>query len=192
MLTVFQQQTTEKDFFRKVMGHFATGITVVTTNYQGTLWGLTVNSFCSVSLHPPLVLVCINLTSRSIPLIRKSKVFAVNILADQQEDLSRRFAAFSQEGSDRFGCVPYHTVATGAPILDGVHAFVDTHVIEEYTGGDHAIFLGRVVAVGMADRVAFIHEAGSVPGSLPGHDGTVSVDDQFPLIYYCGQYHRLH
>ena len=79
----------EKDFFRQVMGRFATGVTVVTTKSQETLAGLTVNAFCSVSLNPPLVLVCVDLTSATLPVIRESGVFAVNILTDKQEYLSR-------------------------------------------------------------------------------------------------------
>jgi flavin reductase (DIM6/NTAB) family NADH-FMN oxidoreductase RutF len=191
MLTVFQQRASEKDFFRQVMGRFATGITVVTTHYQGGLWGLTVNSFCSVSLRPPLVLVCINLASRSIPLIRRSKVFAVNVLTDQQEQLSQRFATSSQERADYFDHVSYSIAVTGAPILDGVHAFVDTQVVAEYAGGDHIIFLGQVVALGIADRVAFLPEADRALSLLSEHEGGITGDDQFFLIYYGGQYHHL-
>src|SRR5579883_2648464 len=72
--------TIEKDFFRQVMGHFATGVTVVTTNSQGTLGGLTVNAFCSVSLNPPLILVCVDLTSNTLPLIRESQTLSSTCL----------------------------------------------------------------------------------------------------------------
>src|SRR3954452_6394773 len=85
----------EKDFFRQVMGHFATGVTVVTTRSQETLAGLTANAFCSVSLNPPLILICVDLSSTTRPVIRESGVFAVNILTDKQEDLSRCFATSS-------------------------------------------------------------------------------------------------
>src|SRR5689334_9324929 len=71
--------TIEKDFFRQVMGHFTTGVTVVTTNSQGILGGLTVNAFCSVSLNPPLILICVDLTSNTLPLIRESQTFVVNM-----------------------------------------------------------------------------------------------------------------
>jgi len=81
----------EKNFFRQVMGRFATGVTVVTTCVRENLVGLTVNSFCSVSLDPPLVLVCIDLNSSTLPYFRESGSFVVNILSDQQEHLSRCF-----------------------------------------------------------------------------------------------------
>jgi flavin reductase (DIM6/NTAB) family NADH-FMN oxidoreductase RutF len=84
--------TIEKDFFRQVMGHFATGVTVVTTNSKDVMAGLTVNAFCSVSLNPPLVLVCVDLQSSALVLIRESGTFAVNMLTEQQEELSRCFA----------------------------------------------------------------------------------------------------
>jgi len=82
----------EKDFFRQVMRRFATGVTVVTTRSQQTLAGLTVNAFCSVSLNPPLILICVDLTSTTCPVIRESGVFAVNMLTEKQKDLSRCFA----------------------------------------------------------------------------------------------------
>src|SRR2546423_12478143 len=116
--------TIEKVFFRQVAGQFATGITVVTTQSQGILAGLTVNSFCSVSLDPPLVLVCVDLTSNTLSYIRESGVFAVNILTDQQEDFSRCFATSSEERYAYFCHASFHEAATGSPILDGALAFL--------------------------------------------------------------------
>ncbi|HLQ30795.1 MAG TPA: flavin reductase family protein, partial [Ktedonobacteraceae bacterium] len=84
--------TIDTDFFRQVAGQFATGVTVVTTHSQGTLAGITVNAFCSVSLDPPLILVCIDLNSTTLPCIRESRTFVVNILTNEQEHLSRCFA----------------------------------------------------------------------------------------------------
>src|SRR5437867_7032445 len=110
--------TIEKVFFRQVAGQFATGVSVVTTRSQGVLAGLTVNAFCSVSLNPPLVLVCVDLTSATLPVIRESGVFAVNILTDKQEHLSRCFATSSQERYECFCHAGYHVATTGAPIID--------------------------------------------------------------------------
>jgi flavin reductase (DIM6/NTAB) family NADH-FMN oxidoreductase RutF len=181
----------EKDFFRQVMGRFATGVTVVTTEHQGTLGGLTVNAFCSVSLNPPLVLVCIDLNSQAISLIRESKSFAVNMLTAEQEDLSRCFATHSEDRFERFCHASYHTAATGAPILDGTIAFIDARLTAEYPGGDHAIFLGEVVAMGMGEHAIFAEETNREISTLsaPGTNGVS--DDVLPLLYYKAQYRRL-
>jgi len=182
----------EKDFFRQIMGRFATGVTVVTTSHQGALGGLTVNAFCSLSLNPPLILICVDLTSNTLPLIRESKMFAVNILTDKQEDLSRCFATHSEERFDRFCHAPYHIGATGAPILDDVLAFIDARVVAEYPGGDHAIFVGQVAALGTADHIVFADEADSVLTTLTGHDGIALEENNIPpLAYYRGQYRHL-
>jgi flavin reductase (DIM6/NTAB) family NADH-FMN oxidoreductase RutF len=182
----------EKDFFRQVMGHFATGVTVVTTNNRGTLSGLTVNAFCSVSLDPPLVLVCVDVTSNTLPLIREGGNFAVNILTDDQEPVSRCFATPSIERYEQFCHAPYHTAVTGAPVLDDVLAFVDTRLVAEYPGGDHVIFLGQVEAMGLRHRVEFADDEASKNSTLPTQ--TAADEKQalrYPLGYYRGQYRHL-
>jgi len=183
--------TIEKDFFRQVMGHFATGVTVVTTRYQDKLGGLTVNAFCSVSLTPPLILVCIDLASQTFPLIRDGKVFAVNMLTEEQEHLSRCFATHSSERFEQFCRTPYHTAATGAPILDNTLAFIDARVVAEYPGGDHGIFLGQVVAMGTPHQVVFAHEADSEFSTLPENPLNGTVEEKGPLVYYRAKYDRL-
>jgi flavin reductase (DIM6/NTAB) family NADH-FMN oxidoreductase RutF len=179
----------EKEFFRRVMGHFATGVTVVTTRCQGRLAGLTVNSFCSVSLNPPLILICVDLTSSTCPGIRESGVFAVNMLTDKQEKLSRCFATASVEHYEGFCHASYQVAATGAPIIDDTLAFIDVRVVAEYPGGDHVIFLGQVVAMGFADQVVFASEADRehIPVVRHGSNGT----EKAPLAYYLGQYRHL-
>jgi flavin reductase (DIM6/NTAB) family NADH-FMN oxidoreductase RutF len=182
----------EKDFFRQIMGRFATGVTVVTTSHQGTLGGLTVNAFCSLSLNPPLVLICVDLTSNTLPLIRESKAFAVNILTDKQEDLSVCFATHSRERFEHFCHASYHIAATGAPILDNVLAFIDARVVAEYPGGDHVIFIGQVAALGTADHVVFADEVDGVHSTLTGQNGTgLEESNKAPLAYYRGQYRHL-
>ena len=184
--------TIEKDFFRQIMGRFATGVTVVTTSHQGILGGLTVNAFCSLSLNPPLVLICVDLTSNTLPLIQESKRFAVNILTDKQEDLSRCFATHSKERFEHFCHAPYHTAATGAPILDNVLAFIDARVVAEYPGGDHEIFIGQVAALGTADHVVFADETDRAFSTLTGLNGTALEESNTPpLAYYRGQYRHL-
>ncbi|GAC1423092.1 MAG: hypothetical protein PVS3B3_19490 [Ktedonobacteraceae bacterium] len=176
----------EKDFFRQVLGQFATGVTIVTTNHKGIISGLTVNAFCSVSLDPPLVLVCVDLTSNTLLLIRESKNFAVNILTNEQEHLSRCFATPSIERYENFCHAEYVTAVTGAPILAGTLAFVDARVVAEYPGGDHVIFLGQVEAIGTPSEIAFAQD------TKPAQS-TVSIDEAHgeetePLGYYRGQY----
>jgi flavin reductase (DIM6/NTAB) family NADH-FMN oxidoreductase RutF len=181
----------EKIFFRQVMGHFATGVTIVTTSSKGVLAGLTVNSFCSVSLEPPLVLVCVDLHSSTLPMFRESGVFAVNMLTEEQEELSRCFAT---PNKDRFGAFCHasnYTVATGAPVLTDVLAFVDARIVAEYPGGDHAIFLGQVEAIGFDGKVLFINEVDSQQYHQSGHNGHTAIRNEKPLIYYRGQYRHI-
>src|SRR5260370_35712227 len=145
----------ETEFFRQVMGRFATGVSVVTTRRQERLAGLTVNAFCSVSLNPPLILICIDLASTTCPAIHESGVFAVNMLTEKQEELSRCFATASSERYEGFCQACYHVAATGAPIIDDALAFIDARVVAEYPGGDHVIFLGQVAAMAVAGQVVF-------------------------------------
>ncbi len=178
--------TIEKDFFRQVLGQFATGVTVVTTNNKGTISGLTVNAFCSVSLDPPLVLVCVDLNSNTLPLIRESKNFAVNILTNEQEYLSRCFATPSIERYENFCHAAYETAATGAPILTGALAFVDAHVVAEYPGGDHIIFLGQVEAIGTPSNIEFAEDAKRSQSTFVLREA--HSEETEPLGYYRGQY----
>ena len=179
----------DKDFFRQVMGRFATGVTIVTTNNKGMVAGLTVNAFCSVSLEPPLILVCVDLTSATLPHMRESGSFAVNILTDAQEELSRCFATPSAERYERFCSANYHTAATGAPILDGVLAFIDARIVAEYPGGDHVIFLGEVEALGTSGHTSFAHESNH--HQRGGQISSFLDSEKEPLAYYRGQYRHL-
>jgi flavin reductase (DIM6/NTAB) family NADH-FMN oxidoreductase RutF len=189
--------TIEKDFFRQVMGQFATGVTVVTTATSAGLSGLTVNSFASVSLEPPLVLICIDLHSQTLPFLRTSGYFAVNFLTNEQENLSRCFAITSAERHEHFCHAPYHLAATGSPILDGALAFVDARIVAEYPGGDHAIFLGEVQAMGTDGKAQFLH-TGKARGTLTewsDEESDITLEPQqhakAPLAYYRGQYRHL-
>jgi flavin reductase (DIM6/NTAB) family NADH-FMN oxidoreductase RutF len=189
---------TQKDFFRQVMGQFATGVTAVTTATNEGISGITVNSFTSVSLDPPLILICVDLYSHTLPFIRESRTFAVNILTDRQEALSRCFATPSEERYEYFCRAPYHVAATGAPILDGVLAFVDTRVVAEYPGGDHAIFLAQVEAMGTDGKVYFMDPSAAERSTLTEwlsteHDNShpARKDTRLPLAYYRGQYRHI-
>jgi flavin reductase (DIM6/NTAB) family NADH-FMN oxidoreductase RutF len=143
--------------FRKVMGHFGSGVTVVTTCMGDRRAGITVNAFCSVSLDPPLVLVCIERDSRAHSLLLESQIFAVNILSSAQADISRCFASSSNAKFERFCDVETHEVATGAPVFDECVAFVDCSVEAVYPGGDHTIFVGRVQALGSGSAAPLLY-----------------------------------
>jgi flavin reductase (DIM6/NTAB) family NADH-FMN oxidoreductase RutF len=132
----------EKNELRRVMGHFATGVTVITSiRSSGEMHGLTANAFTSVSLIPPLLLVCIDKKAESYPCFDESKIFTVNVLSSDQEALSRRFAV---TGGDKFEGVSYKIGANGAPILDGALAFLECRVTEKIDGGDHTIYVGEI------------------------------------------------
>lgn len=181
----------EKDFFRLVAGQFATGVTIVTTQSLGKPAGITVNAFSSVSLDPQLVLVCIDLSSNTLPYIRESGAFAINILTNEQEHLSRCFAMTTEERYEHFCHASFHTAATGSPIIDDVLAFIDTRVVAEYPGGDHVIFLGEVMAMGADGHVAFAREEDSVNATLLEDGYTATTTDTAPLAYYRGKYRHL-
>jgi len=148
---------------RRVMGHFATGVTIVTTHdRQGRCYGLTANAVCSVSLEPPLVLVCVDKGAESYHAFDLSQVFVVNILGEHQEELSRRFAI---SGGDKFVDLPCRTGGTGAPIIEGALAHIECRVVAAHDAGDHTIYVGEV-------------------------DSAEAADGR-PLLFFRGRYHQL-
>src|SRR5215469_8312499 len=158
--------TIETTFFRQVLGRFTSGVTVVTTRCNNSIAGMTVSSFASLSLDPPLILICVDKASGTLEILRDSKIFAVNILGAQQVEYSRCFATPSEDRFQHFCHAPYHTAATGAPILDDVLAFIDTRMVAEYPGGDHVIFVGQIEAMGTAGQVIFASEEGKSHSTL--------------------------
>jgi flavin reductase (DIM6/NTAB) family NADH-FMN oxidoreductase RutF len=127
--------------FRQVMGHFASGVTVVTTRSEGQPFGMTVASFASLSLRPPLVLICIEKGVRTHDAIAAAGQFAVNILGDDQEEVSRVFASRSDE---KFSAVATIEGSLGLPLLEGAIASIECRVTDQLPGGDHTIFVGEV------------------------------------------------
>jgi flavin reductase (DIM6/NTAB) family NADH-FMN oxidoreductase RutF len=147
--------------FRRVMGHFPSGVTIVTTRLPGgRVCGLTVNAFCSVSLQPPLVLVCVDRFADTHACILDAGLFAVNVLeAKGGEPLSRRFAS---PGADaKFEGVGYREESTGAPVLEDSIAWVDCRLVESMPGGDHTIFLGEVLAADATGDTPLVYFRGS-------------------------------
>ncbi|HVM01111.1 MAG TPA: flavin reductase family protein [Acidimicrobiales bacterium] len=133
--------------FRQVLGHFCTGVVVVTGLAEAEPIGFTVQSFTSVSLDPPLVTVCPARTSATWPRLRSAGGFCANVLASDQEALGRVFAT---AGGDRFRGVGWRpSPATGSPLLDGVLAWVDCRIEAEHDGGDHLIVVARVLDLGV-------------------------------------------
>jgi flavin reductase (DIM6/NTAB) family NADH-FMN oxidoreductase RutF len=144
---------------RDIMGRFPTGVTVVASlDAQGAAFGLTVNSFTSVSLDPPLVLVCIDGGAASYRSLMVAQHFAVSVLASDQAGVADRFASGPSEG--RFEDVRWHGAGYGSPVLDGAVAWLECSRHEVFAAGDHSILLGRVESVGGEDRPALLFHRG--------------------------------
>jgi 3-hydroxy-9,10-secoandrosta-1,3,5(10)-triene-9,17-dione monooxygenase reductase component len=148
--------------FRQVLGHFPTGVTVVTAAADDGPVGLAVGSFASVSLDPPLVAFFPAKNSSSWPMIEAAGAFCVNILAEDQEDVCRRFA---MKGDDKFVGLGWKPAPSGAPLLDGVLAWIDCGIDAVTDAGDHYCVMGRVRELAVA------------------HDGA-------PLLFFRGGYGR--
>jgi flavin reductase (DIM6/NTAB) family NADH-FMN oxidoreductase RutF len=146
---------------------FAAGVTVVTATGDEGYLGITVSAFSLVSLTPPLVLTCINEFSQLLDAIQSSGAFAATILSSRQELVAERFAGRAPRPAGDFSDIPHRTLLTGAPVLEGGLAWLDCRLQQAIPAGDHTIFLGTVVAAGVAE----------------------GLDD--PLIYFGSQYRRL-
>jgi 3-hydroxy-9,10-secoandrosta-1,3,5(10)-triene-9,17-dione monooxygenase reductase component len=154
--------TVEPAKYRQVLGHFPTGVTVITAASDGEPAGLAVGSFSSVSLDPPLVAFFAGKSSTSWPKIEETGRFCVNILADDQEDVCRRFASKEQ---DKFAGLGWTPAGSGSPLLDGVLAWIDCEIESVTEAGDHYCVMGRVLDLAV------------------GHDGA-------PLVFFRGGYGR--
>ncbi|MPZ89460.1 MAG: flavin reductase [Nitriliruptorales bacterium] len=153
------------DDFRRVLGRFPTGVTIVTAQAADRPVGMAVNSFTSVSLDPPLILFCAARSSTTWPHIRSAGAFTVNVLGEDHGALCRVFA---HKGTDRFNGVRYRTGATGAPVLDGVAAHLDCRIDALHTAGDHVIVVGRVEDHHADDRVRpLVFHGGTYAGLQP-------------------------
>lgn len=138
------RETVDEARFRQVLGHFPTGVAIITSEAGSTPLGLAVGSFFSVSLEPPLVGFCVAATSSSWPRIRETGRFCANVLADGQEALSRSFAS---SGVDKYQGVGWRPSPLGSPVLADVLAWIDCKIEGELPAGDHAIVLGRVAGL---------------------------------------------
>ena len=153
--------------FKLAMSHFASGVTIVTTEHEGTPYGMTVASFASLSLDPPLVLVCIENKVKTHEALAGAQQFGVSILAQTQSDLSNRFA--SKKIDDKFaGVAVARGEALGMPLLEGAVCAIECRVHSQLPGGDHTIFVGEVLSVRVAQH-----------------------NDEEPLVYFRSGYRRL-
>lgn len=152
--------------FKEGLGRWATGVTIVTARSGDKVHGMTVSAFNEVSLDPPLVLVCAERNSNTLPLIREGGAFAVNILSRAQEALSNRFASKRDEWR-RFEGLDWDTGPTGAPLLRGVVASLDCRLVAAPEHGDHTVCIGQVEEVRHSDREPLLHFRGRY-GSLAG------------------------
>src|SRR5262245_6565683 len=146
------------------MGQFVSGVTIVTTrDSEGRPLGLTVSSFCAVSLDPPLVLVCVDKRSEAHGGFQASRTFGVSVLAEGQENWSRRFA---EGGPAKFAGADLSTGLHGVALVPGALAQIECRLVASHEAGDHTIYVGRVLALGVN----------------PGR----------PLVYHSSGYHRMH
>lgn len=164
-LPMILAMTIDQAEFRAAMRNRASGVALVTASEGGNRAGLTVSAFSSLSLEPPLVLACIDRRSGSLPVVERAGAFALNMLAEDQAELARRFA--TRGGVDKFAGGAWRAACTGAPVLDSALAWLDCKLVACYPGGDHTILIGRAVA-------SFVN--------------TLSLA---PLMYFGGCYHQL-
>ncbi|MGN6606342.1 MAG: 3-hydroxy-9,10-secoandrosta-1,3,5(10)-triene-9,17-dione monooxygenase reductase subunit [Jatrophihabitans sp.] len=147
--------------YRKALGHFCTGVTVIAAQGPDEPVGFACQSFAALSLDPPLVLFCPGKTARTWPVIEAAGAFSVNVLAHDQQQVS---AVFGRAGADKFSSVGWSPAPSGAPVLDGVLTWIDCTVEQVLDGGDHHIVVGRVTALGEP------------------------MDDHRPLLFFRGAY----
>lgn len=139
--------------YRKVLGQFATGITIVTTTLpSGEPWAMTANSFTSISLDPPIVLVSVSHGLTTNEAIRRTGAFAVNILRSDQIELARRYSQ-RERPPNQFGDVTLLQSVTGTPILEGCLGWVDCRLVDQSEQGDHTVFYGGVEAIDLSEHI---------------------------------------
>jgi flavin reductase (DIM6/NTAB) family NADH-FMN oxidoreductase RutF len=151
---------------RQSMRAWVSGVTIVTASHAGELHGMTVSSFTSVALEPPLIIISLQTASRTQNLVSQAKAFAVTILAEGQQELSDRFAGRVADAEDRLAGLETETLATGAPFIKGGLAYLDCRVMQSISMGTNTLFLAEVVAA---------------RGNGAGQ----------PLVYHDRKYHKL-
>jgi flavin reductase (DIM6/NTAB) family NADH-FMN oxidoreductase RutF len=162
--------------FKMMMRSIASSVTIVTTCHDRECHGMTATAVCSVSAEPPSILVVVNQSARSHPLISASKVFVVNVLAEHQRPLSDRFAG---KHVDQFKDIPTRSGLNGSPIIVGVAAHIECMITAAFTAGTHTIFVGRVVGGGVKRLPPLLYHDGdykSVSGLISELCSATAVD----------------
>jgi flavin reductase (DIM6/NTAB) family NADH-FMN oxidoreductase RutF len=173
MMNVFREywrpeaMAIDAEALRQAMRYWSTGITIISAEFDQIKHGMTVSSFTSVSLDPPLVLVSLEQTTRTHDLVDKAQIFGVAVLGSHQKEISDRFAGRQTEFTDRFAGLEVRTLVTGAPLLLDNLACFDCRVVRQIPIGNHTIFIGEVLALNVSD-------------------GSIS-----PLVYFNRAYYRL-
>lgn len=140
--------------FKLAMSHFASGVTVVTTEHGGRPFGMTVASFASLSLRPPLVLICVEKSVKTHEAIAASRKFGVSILGAEQADISARFASRAE---DKFSGIEVQSGMLGVPLIRGALTTLECSLRDQLPGGDHSIFVGEVVEAQTRDGVPLVY-----------------------------------
>jgi 3-hydroxy-9,10-secoandrosta-1,3,5(10)-triene-9,17-dione monooxygenase reductase component len=148
----------DPELFREVFGRFATGVAVITSTGPRGSGGMTANALCSLSLEPLLALVCFENKARTLPIVRESGRFAVNILSSRQAELAGVFASKLPEAEKLEGVE--HRMQYGVPVIEGALAWAACELRELIAGGDHTIGIGEVVALGLGDGDPLLWYAG--------------------------------
>jgi flavin reductase (DIM6/NTAB) family NADH-FMN oxidoreductase RutF len=140
--------------FKQAMSRFASGVTVVTTEQEGVRYGMTVAAFSSLSLRPPLVLICIEKSVKTHDAIAAAGKFGVSILSQEQADVSGRFAS---KADDKFSGVEIRTGPSGLPLVEGAVCTLECRVHAQLPGGDHSIFVGEVLDADTTDAAPLVY-----------------------------------
>lgn len=169
----------ERQEFRKTLGQFATGVTVITTvDGDGAPIGVTASSFNSVSMDPPLILWSLAKDALSLPAFQDSGAFNVHVLSIEQDELSNLFA---QRGADKFGDLDFRPGVNGMPLLADCAATFQCKTRHQYDGGDHYIFVGEVLACENSDRAPLVYHGGQYAAALPRQDQGATGGDEVDL-----------
>ena len=149
-ITILQSEPAQAgldpDVLRQVMRRWSTGVTIVTAQHQGVRHGMTVSSFTSVSLQPPLVLVMLEQSTRTHALVSATGFFGVSVLSSEQKAISECFAGQECEDEDRFTGLETHSLVSGAPLINGSLAYLDCRVLAQFISGSNTLFIAEVLA----------------------------------------------
>jgi len=158
------ERVVEPQALKAVAGAFPSGVTVITTAPAGKPVGMTVSSFTSVSLDPPLILVCVARTANCLPAFRVGSPMGVNVLSSTQAQVARTFASRVE---DRFAAVAHRSGPHGVPLIEDTAAWMSTHIARIYDGGDHLILLARVHALHRSPLTPLLYQAGTMHDWTP-------------------------